>query len=108
MRQKRKARSPRGCCRAEQTAFQKSSIKLWSYDQKRENQCKENNAQDNGNPEQRSLNTTAGGIYASRIGPGETTQPCTLALQNYTKNEQDRDYNQRDIQIVNHLIKASF
>lgn len=97
MRQKRKARSPRGPCRAEQTAFQESCINLWSQDQQREHQSKENNAQDNGDPEQRSLNTTAGGVDASRIRPGETTQPCTLALQDYTQNKQDRDYNQRDI-----------
>ena len=72
-------------------------MNLWSQDQKCDHQSKENYAQDDSDPEQRSLNTTTGSIDASRICPGETTQPCTLALQDYTQNEQDRDYNQRDI-----------
>ena len=72
-------------------------MNLWSQDQKCDYQSKENYAQDDSDPEQSSLNTTTSSIDTSRIRSGKTTQPCALALQNYAQNEQDRDYNQRDI-----------
>ena len=65
--------------------------------QKRYDQGKENNAQNNGDPEQRALNATAGGEDTAGISAGQPAQTRALALQDDAEDEQDRDYNQRDI-----------
>jgi hypothetical protein len=69
---------------------------------------KEQGAQDDREPEQRALHTSARGEHTSRIGTGQAAQACALALHDYADYEKNRDYNQRDIQIIFHLVRASF
>jgi len=107
MSQKRKARSPRRPSRADQTAFQKRSI-MSGYEKKRYHQNKENNAQNNGDPEQCALNTAAGSEDTASIGTCQSAQACTFTLNDNTEDKQDGDYNQRDIDVGNHLQRASF
>jgi len=76
-------------------------------EEQRKDQHKEQSAQDNGRPEQGALNAAAGGKYTSGVGTGESAQASTLTLQDHTQDEQDRDYNQRDIEILYHLQQAS-
>jgi len=92
--EKRKARSPRS--RADQTAFRKQSIELCNQKQ-RYDQDEENNAQNNGDPEQCALNAAAGSKDTACVSACQPAQACALALQDDAEDEQDRDYNQRDI-----------
>jgi hypothetical protein len=66
-------------------------------DEYRQDQDEEHSAQDDGGPEQCALDAAAGGEYTSRVGARQSAQACTLTLQDDTDDEQDRDYNQRDI-----------
>jgi len=65
--------------------------------QKRYDQGKENNAQNNGDPEQCALDAAPGSKNTAGIGAGQPAQARALALYNDAEDEQDRDYNQRDI-----------
>jgi len=65
--------------------------------QKRYDQSKENNAQNNRDPEQCALDTAPGSKNAAGIGTSQPAQASALALYNDAEDEQDRDYNQRDI-----------
>jgi hypothetical protein len=82
--------------RADQTAFQKPSIELYN-DQQRCNESKENNAQNNRNPEQCALDAATGSEDTAGVSACQPAQACALALQDNAEDEQDRDYNQRDI-----------
>jgi hypothetical protein len=66
-------------------------------DQKRYDQTKEYNAQNNGNSEQCALNAAARSEDTACVGARQPAQACTLTLYDDAQNEQDRDYNQRDI-----------
>jgi hypothetical protein len=63
-----------------------------SYDQ-----GKENNAQRNRNPEQGALNTSASCEDTARVSARQPSQACSFTLYDHAQDEQDRDYNQRDI-----------
>jgi hypothetical protein len=67
------------------------------YKKKRYDQSKENNAQSDGNPEQCALNAAASSEDTAGIGARQPTQACPFALYDDAQDEQDRDYNQRDI-----------
>jgi hypothetical protein len=67
------------------------------YKQKRYDQSKENNTQSNGNPEQCALNASACSEDTARVSTRQPTQACSFALYDDAQDEQDRDYNQRDI-----------
>jgi hypothetical protein len=82
--------------RADQTAFQNQPIGLCDEKQ-RYYQDKENNAQNNGDPEQRALNAATGSEDTASVSACEPAQACALALQDNADNQQERDYNQRDI-----------
>jgi hypothetical protein len=82
--------------RADQTAFQMRSIELCN-NQKRYDQRKENNAQNNGDPEQCALDATASRKNTAGIGASQAAQACALTLNDHAQDEQDRDYHQRDI-----------
>jgi len=82
--------------------FRKRSIEL-GYEKKRYDQGKENNAQNNRDPEQCALDAAAGGENAACVGACQPAQTSSLTLDDHTQDEQDRDYNQRDIYIGNHL-----
>jgi hypothetical protein len=77
-------------------------------DEERYGQRKEQNTQHNGGPKQSALNAATGSEYASRVGTCQPAQARTLALQDHTQDEQNRDYNQRDIDISDHLQRVSF
>jgi hypothetical protein len=66
-------------------------------EKKRYDQSKENNAQNNGDPEQCALNAAAGSKDTACVSARQPAQACALALQDDAEDEQDRDYNQRDI-----------
>jgi len=72
------------------------SIELGN-EQKRYNQSKENNAQNNGDPEQCAFHAATGSKDAASVGACQPAQARALALQDNAQDEQDRDYNQRDI-----------
>src|SRR5215207_2918533 len=78
------------------------------YDEERYDQRKKQTTQHNGGPEQCALNAAACSKYTSRVGASQPAQTCALALKDHAQEEQDRDYNQRDIQIGNHLQEVSF
>jgi hypothetical protein len=82
---------PRG-----RTAFQ-FYIKHSGNEEQRQDQDKEHSAQDDGGPEQCALDAAPGGKYTSRVSACQSAQARTLALQDDAQDEQDRDYNQRDI-----------
>jgi hypothetical protein len=82
------------------------SIEL-GYEKKRYNQSEEDNAQNDRDPEQCTLDAAAGSEDTACIGAGQPTQTCSFTLDDHTQNEQDRDYNQRDIYVGNHLQRAS-
>jgi hypothetical protein len=82
--------------RADQTAFHKQSIELRNQKQ-RYDQNEENNAQNNGDPEQCALDASPGSKNTACVSARQPAQACSLALQDNAENEQDRDYNQRDI-----------
>jgi hypothetical protein len=82
--------------RADQTAFQRISIQLCNQ-KKRYDQDKENNAQHNRNPKERAFNATTGSENTASIGTCQPAQACALALYDNAQDEQDRDYNQRNI-----------
>jgi hypothetical protein len=65
--------------------------------QKRYDQSKENNAQNNGDPEQCALDAATSSENTASIGAGQPAQACSLALYDNAEDEQDRDYHQRDI-----------
>jgi hypothetical protein len=82
---------PRG-----RTAFQ-VFISNSANEENYQDQDEEHSAQDDGGPEQCALDTAAGSENASRVGACQSAQARTLALQDDAQDEQDRDYNQRDI-----------
>jgi len=60
-------------------------------------QTKEYNTQDNGDAKQRALNAAAGSKDTAGIGARQAAQACALALYDDAEDQQDGDYNQRDI-----------
>ena len=66
-------------------------------EQKRYDQNEENNAQDNGGPEQCPFHAATGSEDTAGVSARQPAQACALALQDHAENEQDRDYNQRDV-----------
>jgi hypothetical protein len=78
------------------------------HDQERYNQSKEQNAQYDSSPKQCAFNAATGSKHASSVGTCQSTQTSALALKDHAQDEQDRDYNQRDIQIRYHVRRASF
>jgi len=72
------------------------SIELCN-NEKRYDQGKENNAQNNGNPEQRALYAATSSENTAGISARQSAQTRALTLYDDAEDEQDRDYNQRDI-----------
>jgi hypothetical protein len=66
-------------------------------EKKRYDQGEENNAQNNRDPEQCALDAAAGGEDTAGVGARQATQARTFALYDDAQDEQDRDYNQRNI-----------
>ena len=66
-------------------------------EQQRYDYSKENNAQNNGDPEQCAFDAATGSEDTAGVSPCQPAQACALALQDHAQDEQDRDYNQRDI-----------
>jgi hypothetical protein len=73
-------------------------------DHGRNRQDKKQDAECNRQPEKGFLNAAASRKHTARIGPGQTTQASTLALQDDEKNQDDRRYNQCDIQKRLHVL----
>jgi hypothetical protein len=70
---------------------------ILAKDQKRYDYKEENNAQNYRDPEQCALDAAPGCEDAAGIGACQATQACAFALQDDAENQQDGDYNQRDI-----------
>jgi hypothetical protein len=78
-------------------AFRSGLIDLL-YD---EDECKHHNEEDDTQNDRQTkqspLHTATSRINTARVSATQPAQACALALQDHTQDEQDRDYNQRDI-----------
>jgi hypothetical protein len=93
---KKKGAFTRRRCRADQTAFREQAIELRNEKQ-RYNQSEENNAQNNGDPEQCALDAATSRKDTTGVRARQSAQSCPLALQDHAQDEQDGDDNQRNI-----------